>query len=416
MRENDRDDRGTPWSPAIAERRQFRRDPRRAVESVPGIVVVAAGFMLLMDTASTIRFGSFSLGAVITIVAAGSLLALSPLVLRADAGRRIPVALTVFFAYTALRVAMAPSIDGVQNLAVLLMFGLGVAFAARNATVERAGAGVKVLASSGIAISLVAIFQVTTGVVVFGMRSFALAALIALAAAIAVPSGRVVSRFAPLVIVVAVVASLSRTASIIAVLLLAGLVVRRPRGRRIVLALGAIAVAAIGVWTLITSYAPLRDRFLGGDNAAEFGGLSINTSGRSALWDALFNSAVTSPVFGQGPGSAAALVQARFFPILLPHNEYLRLFHDLGVVGLALFAAGCVALIARIATRAARTDHPIHWAALFGVIAALAAASTDNVFLYPFVMVPLAALVGLSLGLPATGREQFATKSKEFHT
>lgn len=392
------------WSPAFAGRRVFHRGSKGAATSAPAIVVVAAGFMLLVDTVTTVRFGSFSLGAGVTVVVAGSLLALSPLVLRADAARRLPIALVLFFAYAAVRVAVAPSIDGVQNIAVLLMFGIGVAFAARSATVERAGLGVSVLASCGIVISLLALVQASTGFVIYGTRSFALAALVALAAAIAVPSGRILARIAPLLIVIAVVASLSRTASIIAVLLLAGLVVRLPRGRRIVLALGGLAIAAVGAWTLITTFPPLRDRFLGGDNAAEFGGLSINTSGRSALWDALLNSALTSPVFGQGPGSAAALVEARFYPILLPHNEYLRLFHDLGMVGLALFALGCIALISRISVRAARTDHPIHWAALFGLIAVLAAAATDNVFLYPFVMVPLAALVGLSLGLPATER------------
>ncbi|WP_460630746.1 O-antigen ligase family protein [Leifsonia lichenia] len=354
----------------------------------------------------TIRFGAFSLGAALTIVVAGVLLALSPLILRTGDPRVMPLPLVLFFAYCVVRVAMSPSIDGVQNVAVLLMFGLGASFAARRSTVESAGLGVSILATCGIVISLVALFQAGTGIVVFGTRSFALAALVAVAAAIAVPSGRILARIAPLLIVGAIVASLSRTASIIGVLLLAGLVVRLPRGRRLVLALCGLAASAAGAWVLITTFPPLRDRFLGGDNAAEFGGLSINTSGRSALWDALWDSAITSPGFGQGPGSAAALVKSRFYPILLPHNEYLRLFHDFGIVGLALFALGCTVLIVRISVRAARTDHPIHWAALFGVLAALAAAATDNVFLYPFVMVPLAALIGLSLGLPATERER----------
>lgn len=392
------------WTPAFAERRLFLRDQKTSHRSVPAVVLVAAGFMLVVDTVSSVRFGSFSLGAGVTILVAGSLLALSPLVLRTGADGRIPLALMLFFGYTALRVATSPSIDGVQNLALLLMFGLGVSFAAKGATAESAGMGVSVLAGCGIAISLVALLQATTGFVLYGMRSFALAALIALAAAIAVPSGRIIARIAPLLIVAAIVASLSRTASIIAVFLLAGLVVRLPRGRRLLFALGGLAATAVAAWTLITTFPPLRDRFLGGDQAAEFGGLAINTSGRSALWEALMDSAMTSPIVGQGPGSASALVEARFYPIQLPHNEYLRLFHDLGLIGIALFAAGCIVLIVRIATRAARTDHPIHWAALFALIAVLIAAATDNVFVYPFVMMPLAVLVGLSLGLPAERR------------
>ena len=388
----------------LEDRRSFRRDTQGTGQRAQAIVVVAAGFMLAVDLAGTIRFGSFSLGAGVTVLVAGALLALSPLLVRTGAPRVVPLPLMLFFAYSLVRVAMSPSIDGLQNIAVLLMFGLGASFAARRSTVESAGLGVSVLANCGIVVSLVALFQAATGIVVYGTRSFALTALIAAAAAIAVPSGRILARIAPLLIVVAIVASLSRTASIIAVLLLAGLAVRLPRGRRLVLALGGLAASAVGAWVLITTFPPLRDRFLGGDNAAEFGGLSINTSGRSALWEALWDSAVTNPVFGHGPGSATALVESRFYPILLPHNEYLRLFHDLGIVGLATFALGCVALIVRISVRAARTDHPIHWAALFGVLATLAAAATDNVFVYPFVMVPLAALVGLSLGLPASAR------------
>ncbi|MGJ4844450.1 O-antigen ligase family protein [Leifsonia sp. Le1] len=395
------------WSPALADRRLFRRgqgSARRLTRTLPIIVGVAAGFMLVVDRFSMIRFGTFSMGAAVTILVAGSLLALSPLVLGAGMPRVIPMPMTIFFAYSVMRLALQPSIDGVQNVAILLIVGLGVSFSARGWTHERAGLSVSVLAGCGIVISGLALVQAATGAVIYGTRSFALSALVALAAAIAVPSGRLLARVAPIVIVAAIVASLSRTASIIAVLLLAGLVVRLPRGRRTVLALGGLALAAGGAWTLITTFPPLRDRFLGGDQAAEFGGLAINTSGRSALWEALMDSAMTTPVFGQGPGSAAGLVEARFYPILLPHNEYIRLFHDLGIVGLALFAFGCIALIGRIAVRAARTDHPIHWAALLAMIAVLTAAATDNVFLYPFVMVPLAVLVGFSLGMPVTER------------
>lgn len=202
---------------------------------------------------------------------------------------------------------------------------------------------------------------------------------------------------------IGIVASLSRTATMVAVLVLVGLVTRFPRARRkaaltgSVVAVGAIAAA---LWTVVPAF---RERFLGGDNAT-VNGVSINTSGRARLWDLVVDHARTAPFFGHGPGSAAQLVTETFPGVRQPHNDWLRILHDTGWVGLALFALAVTALLIRIARAARTTDAPIHWAALFALAALLATAVTDNTLIYPFAIGSTAVLVGLSLGTaPRTG-------------
>lgn len=105
-------------------------------------------------------------------------------------------------------------------------------------------------------------------------------------------------------------------------------------------------------------------------------------------------------MFGNGPGTASVLISASFRNISHPHNEYLRLFHDFGHVGAVLFVLGLLSLLWRTASRARHSSDPIHWSALLGILAVIAAAFTDNVIIYTFVMIPLGLLVGASLGLP----------------
>lgn len=382
-------------------RRDVRAVARADRTPAPWIAVVAAVIALLVDLTGRIALGPVSGSAAVTLGAAVALAALAPLLAGSRALAVIPWPLTAFVLYAIVRLFADFSMEGLQNIAVLTLFLLGIAFSARASSVERAGAGLVLLAGTGLATAAVFLAQAATGAIVYGTRSFALAALVLLAAAVATPGVRWWSRLAPIVIAGAVLASLSRTATVLAVLLLSGLVVRMRRGRRSLFAIAGVTTAGAGIWTLVTVFPPLRDRFLTGDNALEFGGIALNTSGRSSLWEAVIEGIDTSPLFGHGPGSAVQLVTARFAPIQQPHNDYLRLAHDYGYTGLAVFAAGVIWLLVRIARRAVVTDRPVHWAALFALVAVLLAAATDNVFVYPFAMLPLAVLIGLSLGLPA---------------
>jgi O-antigen ligase len=104
-----------------------------------------------------------------------------------------------------------------------------------------------------------------------------------------------------------------------------------------------------------------------------------------------------SPLIGNGPGAAVELISARFQGIAHPHNEYLRIFHDFGIVGVLLFFGGMLMLIGRVMRRIRQTDHAVHWSALLATLSIFASAVTDNPLNFQFIMIPAAVLIGLSL-------------------
>lgn len=385
----------TPFLPS----RRSSRASRWRTPALPWLTWVAVAMAILIDTSSHVGLGPVSLSAFISLAVMAAIVALTPLATGAGLAA-VPSPLLLFYAFVVVRLVLAPNADGLQNLAILTMFTFGLAFSARSATVEVAGTTLRAFAVVGVLVSVVFAVGTLSGADIYMTRAFALTALVLLSAAVVLPSTDLLARAAPFVIVGAVVLSLSRTASALGILMLVGLVVRLRRGHRVALACGAATCVALVTWVLVLSFEPLRNRFLVGDNAVEVGGVPINTSGRSALWEAVGDHAMRAPFLGHGPGAAVVFVTERFGGITQPHNEYLRLLHDDGLVGLVLFTLGCLLALVRIGVRVARTDQPIHWAALFALSATLAAAATDNVLVYPFVLLPASVLVGSSLGLP----------------
>ncbi|MCS4275677.1 hypothetical protein M2390_000838 [Mycetocola sp. BIGb0189] len=413
-----------PVSPAVSA----EVVPALPKARTPWIVLLACAIAALINIPAAWAVGPVNASAAITLLVAVGFIACIPLLLRrptrdrrlrgatvlGSAGtlhsarsvaatrraRVLPISLGLFLVYAGGRLMMDPAIEGIQNVAVFTMFILGIAFAAQGVTLERAARALQALRWTGVIVATLYFVTLAIGTQLYTARALALSALILLAPAIAMPASGLIMRLSPFLITGAIVSSLSRTASVIAVTLFAFFVVRLRRGNRLLLAIITLSIALVGVWLLVTTYEPLRERFLEGDNAADFGGLTINTSGRSVLWEMTLDSAAQSPIIGNGAGSASALISAHFTNISHPHNEYLRLYHDYGVIGLALFVWGFAALLGRVGRRAAHSDNPIHWAALIAMVAVALAATTDNVIIYPFVMLPLGALVGLSLGLP----------------
>ncbi|HEX2862923.1 MAG TPA: hypothetical protein VHN99_00015, partial [Deinococcales bacterium] len=94
-----------------------------------------------------------------------------------------------------------------------------------------------------------------------------------------------------------------------------------------------------------------------------------------------------------------------------PHNDYLLVLHDYGLLGEVFFVLGWLLLagaLFRAWRDAVRRDAPLDKVlALSGfltVAGLLVAMSTDNPFTYPFVMVPSSFIVGAALGRWAAGR------------
>jgi len=191
--------------------------------------------------------------------------------------------------------------------------------------------------------------------------------------------------------------SLSRIALFAGLLLVVGtmfLATDKRRTRNVILGLLVVASA---VWA-VTSWAPLRDRFFEGDVSFSVAGINVNGEGRAEVWSVLWSGVQNEPLIGHGPGAASArslLVSPDFDH---PHNDYLLVLYDFGVIGLGLLAWFSIrsARLLRHATKKPRDWIPAV-AALNAGIAVLIIMVTDNPLDYPFVMIPLGALIGLGL-------------------
>jgi teichuronic acid biosynthesis protein TuaE len=112
----------------------------------------------------------------------------------------------------------------------------------------------------------------------------------------------------------------------------------------------------------------------GDNNIGETGGQgNVNTSGRSVAWDFLLEEAMENPLFGRGLGagtivggqvtSEGEIVNPAF---RAPHNEYLRMFVDGGVVGTLLILLGFGIVFRRI-LQSVRAESKLYLATfLFG--------------------------------------------------
>ncbi len=386
-------------------------------------VFAALVIALVIDTPQKLTLGPITLSGAITIALAAALALLSPMSLLArfspygrssapglePVTRRrwtaVPWPLAIFVTYAFLRWLLWPTQDGLQNVALYIIFVLTILIAA---TFSSAGSGEWALirfAWVSVTVTVVFLASRFIGVEIYNERPYAVASVVLMAVLVPLRSSNFVLRIAPYLVLLGVVLSLSRTATVICLLLLVFRVVRGRRGKRLARAIAwIVTLASVGV-LVVWGYTPFRERFFGGDNAITLSnGLTLNTSGRDRLWEFTISSWQRNPWFGNGPGSAQEAITPMFRNIEHPHNEYLRILHDFGIVGLALFALGVLILLGQLWQRARRYDEPHHWAALMSLLAVLAIAVTDNPLISQFVMIPVGALIGLSLSSPPPAR------------
>ena len=128
---------------------------------------------------------------------------------------------------------------------------------------------------------------------------------------------------------------------------------------------------------------------------------SIDTQGRTRLWTLTWNSAIEKPIFGHGGGFSKLLVREAY-RLDHPHNEYLRVFADSGIVGVFLFL---VAWGGRIlhhfkkwqSTQKVRSRTAMyHFAALLTAGAVCLSFVTDNTITYVFVTIPAFCIFSLA--------------------
>jgi len=119
-----------------------------------------------------------------------------------------------------------------------------------------------------------------------------------------------------------------------------------------------VATAALALSQDLFSWFALRR---GGSIVASGSALLdlVDLRGRLLLWNTVLESyRSANPFFGAGAGTSAAAISALSLPIQLsaPHEEYLRILADTGLVGVALFVVWGYAVLAR-SVRALKADH-----------------------------------------------------------
>ena len=132
---------------------------------------------------------------------------------------------------------------------------------------------------------------------------------------------------------------------------------------------------------------------------------SFNTSGREQAWPFYLSLGDASPLIGRGLGFSS-VAQETLKPIGVqtleaPHNEYIHLYVDGGVVLLALFLLGLALVLARAAEVGHRAGLVV---GAFGLALAVYAV-TDNPFSTPQFSVPLAIVLAALLVLRQERRE-----------
>ncbi len=382
----------------------------------PPLGLLAVLWILVVDRLSTIRVGGMTVSSGLTVVMPLGMAAAAALSLLYVAARRedrelepqytaalsqVPAALFVFVGLALARVIAEPSTAGLQNVLCYAMFVLCVVLAATSLRLDYTSVATWMI-TAGLITTAVFGVQLVTGFIVYGDRSYAMTCLVLLA--LVVPgryreraSLRWIDWVAPAVIMIVLVLSLSRTATVVGLVMLCFLAVRARRGQRLLVGvLAALGIAAAMVIATL-AYPPILDRYTVGDNAVKVGSVGLNTSGRTRIWAVVTEAAIEKPWFGHGPGFSAALTE-RYFPgVGQPHNDYLRIFADFGVIGLVLFWVPMIVLLVRLFVRAVRNDETREWSAFLVLLAIAMVSVTDNIIVYQFVLIPAGVIIGMAL-------------------
>jgi O-antigen ligase len=363
--------------------------------------------MGLSDTLAGIGFGTFSLNAVITVVGAVICWAV---VLRVGVFPRLALrsvaVLLLFVAWMIAEMVVSGAKAGApQFLLIQVSFAGSILIAA--STQSRFGSRASLLAGRAVRIATLALVLelalTSVGIdTVTGPRATAMVALVCASWFLAERlCGRVRSTRWALVLVGVVAISLSRTALLAAVLLLL-ITAASLSSRHKLRALVAISLVALSAYWLVNYWAPLHDRFVTGDVSLSIAGITVNGEGRTQVWQAVWKDWKSEPFLGNGLGTGSAIAD-RISPGLgHPHNDYLRLLDDLGLLGLGLwlwFAIRTARLLLRARARPGGALPAT--AALLAGVSVLIMMATDNPLDYSFVMLPLGVLIGLGLGARA---------------
>jgi O-antigen ligase len=370
----------------------------------------------IVDLFHLIQIGNISALALLTILEA--VLAWALWFTQGRGRRSVPPAFWPFLIFLAWVVSslfwFRPTTLGLQNVTVWIAFA-GVTMLAENVAAQLtsppAWLGKTLELATCCACGLYIVFMFIDGLgtdIVFHARTFALLVLFGLSWFLA--GWRYGVRRClgySLLIVTLIALSLSRMALSAAVLQypLARASIRSRRGW-LRLALGT-SLAVSTLFILLYSVAPLRERFYLDDDVSTMNATEAEsyTSGRFRYWVITLASTMDSPWIGQGAGSAASVLNRLYPWIEHPHDEYLRVFHDYGLVGLAIFVFSMWTLLRAtcqnwlLAERSRKPQARLHLTAFLVLLSFSYTILTENSLVYLFIMAPVGVIVGTSLGM-----------------
>lgn len=186
--------------------------------------------------------------------------------------------------------------------------------------------------------------------------------------------------------------------------------------------LGVLMVLGIALF-----YSPIfQERFFydgQGDLSDIYQG-NMSDMGRFEAWPDIFRSGMQHPVLGQGVGSAFEIVPLFWPEMHHTHNGYLRVFVEVGTVGLVIFVAVMAWQFWDIRRQIRQTDGIVREAfagALMGITLLLLTSATDNTISYNLGFNnPLFALLGAAYGVSRREQgENYGTAddtSRDIHT
>jgi hypothetical protein len=153
----------------------------------------------------------------------------------------------------------------------------------------------------------------------------------------------------------------------------------------------AVFTACLGLLGLASFYsAPVQSNlFRTGtgtiEDVASLDAHKLSTGGRLTAWPVYFESIKKNPWFGGGGTASVDFGNETFGGWSHPHNEYIRLLFDYGIVGIVLFLGPMAQLLLMCFKQIHAGSPEVQWlykVALYGISAMLLLAITGNVFMY----------------------------------
>jgi O-antigen ligase len=168
--------------------------------------------------------------------------------------------------------------------------------------------------------------------------------------------------------------------------------------------------AILGLAFLLFNTKNFQERFFesGQGSIGDLLAGNVNDQGRSTVWSGVWNEAWRRPFMGAGVGAAVSFVPTVWGDMNHVHNDYLRIFYELGVVGLALFIAVSAWQLVNLRRQIDSTEGIVKatfTAAWLGFCALLITCLTDNTLVYNMLYTdPLFALLGAAYGAASAER------------